>query len=257
MTSRVLGPADIVALTDLLGPDGVLVVSPHLDDAMLSTTGLLTRLGRPTVVATVFAGSPDQARSVSDWDRYCGFDDASGAARVRAEEDRIACAVLGATALHLTGVDGAYGGGGGGLDELRAVLAGLPDGTTVLLPAGIGGHQDHVRVRNDGLRWLTGRTRVGVQLYADLPYAAALWHWGAEGSERVLGDRHALRTIAMLDDPPAEAVLRWVRLSGAEWAVKRRAVWAYASQLAPLSVTARGLMSCPGPLQTEAVWRIR
>jgi LmbE family N-acetylglucosaminyl deacetylase len=229
----------------------VLVVSPHLDDAVLSTAGLLGRWGRPTTVVTAFAGMPEPAEPVSDWDRFCGFDDARVAAQVRAAEDRAACAGLAVTPMHLSHIEG-----NSELTELRQLLTALPNGTTVLVPAGIGGHVDHVRVRDTALTALADGTGP-IHLYADLPYAANLWLWGQPAHADRLSGPAALQTIAALADAPRQAVVDWVRLTAAEWARKRDAVWAYASQLACLSLTARSFMSYPGPLQTEATWRIR
>jgi LmbE family N-acetylglucosaminyl deacetylase len=238
-----------------LAEGSVLVVSPHLDDAVLSTAGLLIRRGRPATVVTVFAGAPAAGEPVSDWDRLCGFDDARVAAGVRADEDRRACAHLELSAVHLDHVEGGHGDCD--LADLRHLLTTVPGGTTVLVPAGIGGHRDHIRVRDAALAALADGGPGPVHLYADLPYAANLWHWGQPAhSDRLCGPA-ALRAIAALPEAPAQAVLDWVRLTAAEWARKRRAVWAYASQLGCLSLTTRSLMAYPGPLQTEATWRIR
>jgi LmbE family N-acetylglucosaminyl deacetylase len=232
------------------------VVSPHFDDAVLSLAGLLTRWGAAATVLTALGGRPAGSTPASDWDRACGFDDAATAAATRAGEDRTACARLGFTPVHLGGLDRAYRDRtGDDLAELPGALAGVAGGTPVLLPAGIGGHPDHIRVRDAALAALRAAGHEPVYLYADLPYAANLWHWDRPESDRLDGPA-ALAAIAALADRPAAARLDRVRLSTAEWAAKRNAVWAYASQLAPLSMTVRGLMFCPGPLQTEAVWRI-
>jgi hypothetical protein len=49
-----------------------LVISPHLDDAILSAGQFL--VGRPHVtVATVFAGTPPTTDVLTSYDRSCGF----------------------------------------------------------------------------------------------------------------------------------------------------------------------------------------
>ena len=236
----------------------VVVVSPHFDDAVLSVAGLLSRWGATATVVTALGGRPGTGTPVSDWDRLCGFDDPVTAATIRAGEDRAACAHLGFTPIHLGGLDSAYRGPAGPEDdlaELSSALAGVARGVPVLLPAGIGGHHDHVRVRDGGLAALAAGGHSPVYLYADLPYAGNLWHWGRPEFDRLDGP-HALATIAALATCPGTATVTQVRLTAGEWATKRAAVWAYASQLAPLAMTVRGLMLHPGPLQMEAVWQI-
>jgi LmbE family N-acetylglucosaminyl deacetylase len=226
----------------------IVVVSPHFDDAVLSTAGLLVRRNTPATIVTVFAGLPESAEPVSDWDRLCGFDNAQAATQTRASEDRDACRRLGLTAIHLSCVEGVDD-----LQPLRDLVSSLPEGTVVWLPAGIGGHHGHTRVRDAAL---TAAASGPVYVYADLPYAANLWHWGHPEFTSLDGTA-GLQAVAALKAAPARAALEVVRLSAIEWARKRDAVWAYASQLGPLSLKSRALMACPGPLQTEALWQIR
>ena len=72
----------------------LLVLSPHLDDAVLSC-GRLVAHYRGSVVATLFAGSPLPAL-VKDWDHNCGFADSDTAVASRRSEDRLALGSLGA-----------------------------------------------------------------------------------------------------------------------------------------------------------------
>ncbi|GAA2272545.1 PIG-L family deacetylase [Nonomuraea roseoviolacea subsp. roseoviolacea] len=106
----------------------VLVVSAHLDDAVLSwggTIAALTRRGVRVVVVTVFAGCggdpmPPFAALYHSWWRQAGADadaetligaaadTAAGGMRLRRQEDATACEVLGAEAVHLDFVDALY-----------------------------------------------------------------------------------------------------------------------------------------------------
>ncbi|MBN6051720.1 PIG-L family deacetylase, partial [Nonomuraea sp. RK-328] len=104
----------------------VLVVSAHLDDAVLSwggTIAALTRRGVRVVVVTVFAGCggdpmPPFAELYHTWWRQAGTDaealvgaaadTAAGGMRLRRREDARACAALGAEAAHLDFVDALY-----------------------------------------------------------------------------------------------------------------------------------------------------
>jgi LmbE family N-acetylglucosaminyl deacetylase len=88
--------------------DRLIVVSPHLDDAVLGCGHLLAQ--RPgAVVITVFAGRPPRRERVTPWDAAAGFgpgDDVVGARRM---EDRRALGALGARPLWLPFLDAQYG----------------------------------------------------------------------------------------------------------------------------------------------------
>jgi LmbE family N-acetylglucosaminyl deacetylase len=86
-----------------LGPRAC-VLSPHLDDAVLSLGAAIAcaaREGAEVTVLTVLAGDPLSDAPAGTWDRRAGFRTAGEAARARAEEDRQACTLLGATPVHL------------------------------------------------------------------------------------------------------------------------------------------------------------
>ena len=73
----------------------LLIISPHLDDAVFSCANLL--LENPgAVVVTVFAGIPAKRNDVPDWDRSCGFTSTRQAMLARRREDRLALRLLGA-----------------------------------------------------------------------------------------------------------------------------------------------------------------
>ncbi|MBH5335919.1 PIG-L family deacetylase [Streptomyces pactum] len=205
MTTATRPPIDAAALIEAIGPGRRdrpwLFVSPHLDDGVLSAGGVLAaarRAGVDTVVATVFAGtatgpvtSPFATELVRLWG--LGTDDPVGGRRA---EDRAALAEVGARPVHLpvpdaifrttagTGealyptVEAVFAGAPRGDDpairevrrELAAVLAAL-EPAVVVGPAGIGGHVDHVLVR-DAVTALAGADGPVLMLYEDLPYAA-------------------------------------------------------------------------------------
>ena len=84
----------------------VLVLSPHLDDALFSSHALISA-GHPEVW-TVFAGAPSTP-GVTDWDRGCGFNDSRDLMAARREEDRAAFATLPGVAFrHLDLLERAY-----------------------------------------------------------------------------------------------------------------------------------------------------
>lgn len=175
--------ADIVTGT-------VLVLSPHLDDAALSVGGVIASLVAArtrVVVGVLFDGRPhgelsSAARAFHD---QCGHGD--DAMTHRAVEDRAALRVLGAERLAASLPEALYRTAGGQVlypsrdaifgpvsqedcadGQVAEVLRRWVDSTgcaTVLAPAGVGGHVDHVLV-SAAARELS----VQVALYEDLPY---------------------------------------------------------------------------------------
>src|SRR4051812_31256393 len=87
------------------------VLSPHLDDAILSVGGVLhaaSRRGFDTAVITVFAGDPRDRGAAGGWDVRSGFSSREEAVRVRRREDALACAAVGATPIWLPYPDDQY-----------------------------------------------------------------------------------------------------------------------------------------------------
>lgn len=123
----------------------LVVVSPHLDDAVFGA-GRLLAAHRGSTVVTVFAGVPEPGLR-TDWDRLCGFADGREAVLARREEDREALRPLSAHPLWLDFLDAQYAPAperGALVEALRGVLASTPS-DTVLAPCGLF-HSDHVRV---------------------------------------------------------------------------------------------------------------
>ena len=155
----------------------IVVLSPHLDDGVLSLGACLARAARGgsrVTVLTVLAGSPTSASASGPWDEACGFRTAGEAARVRREEDRRACVLIGATPVWLPFGDQQYGVGADDATVLAAMAEAIGEAETVLVPGFPLWHRDH--------RWLArlvvesglGNARIG--FYVEQPYA--LWHSG-------------------------------------------------------------------------------
>jgi LmbE family N-acetylglucosaminyl deacetylase len=88
--------------------DRVVIVSPHLDDAVLGCARFLAVHPGATVV-TVFAGNPDAYPSPPRlWDVQSGFGPDDDVMEARRREDRAALARLDATPLHLGFVEHTY-----------------------------------------------------------------------------------------------------------------------------------------------------
>lgn len=87
--------------------DPMVVVSTHLDDGCLSAGQAISGWPGATVL-TVCTHAPEEPMS-TDYDQRSGFSTAREACYCRRMEDRAACAVLGASPVHLGMVDGQYG----------------------------------------------------------------------------------------------------------------------------------------------------
>ena len=89
--------------------DRVVIVSPHLDDAVLSCARFMSVHPGCTVV-TVFAGNPPEYPTdpMRLWDVQSGFEPGDDVMEARRHEDRAALAILGATPVHLDFVEHTY-----------------------------------------------------------------------------------------------------------------------------------------------------
>jgi LmbE family N-acetylglucosaminyl deacetylase len=151
----------------------VLVVSPHVDDAVLSCGHLLARAEQALSV-TVFAGVPARYPSpLEGWDRDCGIVPGDDIMAKRRGEDARTLEILGISARVLDFLDLQYRNGE--KPDTKRVAGDLPtvidefEPTTIALPLAIQ-HPDHrdclsaalaSRRRGDRRDWLC---------YAEFPY---------------------------------------------------------------------------------------
>lgn len=168
--------------------DPLVIVSPHLDDAVLSCGQLMA--GRPdTVVVTVFTGTPAHRGASTSYDRNCGFDNAHQAMGRRRQEDAAAMHVLNAVSRHCGFIDHQYA------PDKRPELCDIADAIAreviasdavgILAPAGLG-HPDHLLVAA-ACRLLD--MDLPITVYEELPYRVmhaeqvpgALAEWGIRG----------------------------------------------------------------------------
>jgi len=214
----------------------MLVISPHLDDAVLSCGCLLASHPGSTVL-TVFAGTPPDAQRLTAWDERCGFRSAEEAVAARRREDLAALAQLGAHAQWLDFCDGQYGCTPA-LDELAvtleaALLELLPD--VVLYPLGLH-HADHLLVHDAtavALRALSGAIALA---YEDVPYRAM--HGELQQRLSALASSGLCSTPARLHADAAQPL-------------KSRALQAYASQVRAMSADELDNATLP-----ERCWRL-
>jgi LmbE family N-acetylglucosaminyl deacetylase len=206
----------------------VAVVSPHLDDAVLSVGASMraaARRGASVTVVTVRAGDPTSQTPADASNRAMGFATAGAAAVARRSEDLRACSVLGVQPVWLDFPDDRNEEApppGELAHALREELAGYD---VVLIPGFPLVHPDHLAVSQMVLENLRPERALG--LYVEQPYAT----WNAMARSR--GPRRTRAagqaTLALRVSPAP----RWHR-SGArpdDWLAKLRAVGEYRSQL--------------------------
>jgi LmbE family N-acetylglucosaminyl deacetylase len=246
-----------------------MILSPHLDDAVLSCWDALEGSEKAGVV-NVFAGVPPAGASAGWWDISNGGEDSSQTMLLRMEEDRAALALAGREALNLDFLDSQYRQLSQPLEPLLdALCAVLPGGAEVWAPAAIPPplenphtrdgrtpHPDHLLVRSAALSlWARGYR---IALYADLPHASAGgWpEWvtgGATGDQGRVGNlwRNCLAGVGIDDNQGAKVT----RLPGEAFERKVRAARHYASQVQALE-RGFGRLDDPALLGYEVVWRL-
>jgi LmbE family N-acetylglucosaminyl deacetylase len=203
-------------------PFMLLVISPHLDDAVFSC-GAAIAAASDAIVCTVFAGIP-HASIVTDWDTQCGFANAHQAMRARHAEDAAALDVLGARPLHLDFLDSQYAGDHAATpDDIAAALADAIRTTacrTLVMPLGLF-HSDHELVhRACRQAWLADES-VTCIAYEDALYRRM---------DGLLQTRVAqLATDGIVATPVSERID--IASASRHHDAKQRAVSRYASQL--------------------------
>jgi LmbE family N-acetylglucosaminyl deacetylase len=212
---------------------GRLIISPHLDDAVLSCWHAITTAPEPATVVTLFAGLPSAAAKVAPWDRASGVTDPAEHVLRRRREDEAALGLCGARFVHCDFLDDQYRDWARPRRALIERLEELTkDAEEVWVPAGIGAHPDHVLAAEAALSATAGRRRV---LYADLPYATHRRAGLGAGERRALTPRQKvkaalIRSPYVPDRPPTP-----YRLTAEEQGAKRRCLDRYESQLPGLA----------------------
>jgi LmbE family N-acetylglucosaminyl deacetylase len=234
-----------------------LVLSPHLDDAVLSCWSIVAG-DAPREVVTAFTGVPAH-RGRSRWDAIAGAPDAATLMRARVIEDREVLGSVGVRAHHLGMLEHPQ-------RELRpepslrrlheAVRAAVPRASRVLAPLALGTeHPDHVLLRRYALRLARGGMRV--ELYADVPYATVYgWpHWvtGAAPVPHLDVDAYWAESLAAV---PSRGPAKVVVLDAQQAASKLAAMRRYATQFATLDRGPIGQLSNPAVHTYEVRWSV-
>ncbi|MET3900498.1 LmbE family N-acetylglucosaminyl deacetylase [Devosia sp. UYZn731] len=233
---------------DLNSYKTILVVSPHLDDGVLSVGGLIEKAaanGADVIVATAFTADtpPGMAISPLAIELHELWNLGSNPFEHRRNEDIAAVGALGGRTLHGPLLDALYRTDRDGNflyptrqsifsqppdhDDVGEALSHLLDQwiaevspDLVLTPLGVGRHADHIQTTN-ALRRLAKVRTMTVALYEDMPYATGVFPVAAPDTV----DAALKRTLWQV----AGSQIVPVDLAG-----KLNAIAAYASQIADI-----------------------
>jgi LmbE family N-acetylglucosaminyl deacetylase len=223
----------------------VVVVSPHLDDAVISLAATIARAakaGARVRVLTVFAGNPASGQPAGGWDQRGGYTTEGAAAAGRRAEDRAACAIVGAEPVWLDFPDGDYAGDRQPETVFAAVADALGGADAVLVPGFPLTNPDHAWLAELLLGRALPCARVG--LYAEQPYRYM-----------VRGERRRLEVPAQIA-PRLPHGIEWTFPAHiSDVRLKRTAILAYESQLPLLGFTAKRRRKLHRMLLDEALHR--
>lgn len=238
-----------------MAAEKAVILSPHLDDAVLSCWHVLRGPGQVTVI-NVFAGVPPRDSGASWWDRQTGATDSAARMVERRAEDRAAFDIAGRTATYLDFLDEQYEPNDQSVGAIAAALRDLIDPETVVYaPAALGEHADHERVRSAALELAAAGQEV--RLYADHPHAVRQgWPAWVNGAKTQAGvdvaagwDRRLHAAGVTRLRPPVH------HLSSAEQEQKLRAASAYHTQISALAAEFGEIPGFPA-IPDEIVWPV-
>ncbi len=236
-----------------------LLLSPHLDDAVLDCWSVLTS-DRDVRVVNLFTGAPAAGR-LAQWDAITGARDSAERVRARVAEDACALGRAGRSPVNLPFLDAQYRRPppAPSLDELDLALSSVTGrASRVHVPAGLGGHPDHVLARRYGRMLL--RAGLPVSAYAELPYCV-LHGWPAWVDGRAL-DPHRnvdvfwLSFLKGLPELPPLRSARVERLDDGAASAKLAAMACYETQLPCLDYAASGVLADPAIHRFEVSWEL-
>jgi LmbE family N-acetylglucosaminyl deacetylase len=221
-----------------VGPP-VLVISPHLDDAVFGCGELLAACPG-SVVVTVMAGRPAQYAACTPWDALAGFREGDDVVAARREEDRAALALLAGRPVWLDFLDSQYRDS----PTIEAIAVALEAAIldsgleTILLPLGLF-HSDHHLTHAAALAVVRRRPERSWFAYEDALYRRVA-NLGTARLAALQGDGVDAVPVAV---PP-----------GDRRETKRQAMQRYASQLRALATP--GKPGYEDALEPERYWRL-
>jgi LmbE family N-acetylglucosaminyl deacetylase len=209
------------------------IVSPHLDDGILSCGELLA--AHPgSLLITVFTGGPAIVDPLPVWDQLCGiFHPGDDVPAVRRQEDIEAAETLATRCVHLGFWDAQYRdaplygySGPRDIDLTAAIATALRETfeenavDTIIIPIGIW-HEDHRITASACLDIAEGSSDVDCWIYEDLPYRAESPRDLAIAKKALHSRGHQMSPLDLIFDRFPDR--------------KRHALEQYASQLKPLA----------------------
>jgi hypothetical protein len=233
-----------------------LILSPHLDDAVLNCWSVLAG-GEPVVVVNVFAGLPP-AGAPAEWDRLSEARDARSRMAERHEEDREALGAVGASAVNLGLLEEPYRGWRSpSLASIDGALAEqVASASRVYAPLGVT-HTDHKLVRRHALG--IGAGGVPVTLYGEVPqgslYGWPHWATGERPRRYLVPEAHWEDALVQAGLDPA-ARPRVARLDDEQSAAKLRALEAYRTQFPALDGGPIGVLRNRAIRDFELFWDV-
>jgi LmbE family N-acetylglucosaminyl deacetylase len=221
---------------------------------VLSAWSVLRSPGETIVVNFCTAVPPPGPPA--EYDRMKAATDAASFMEARLAEDAEALALAGCRRLNLGFPDLQYSDGPLAPDAVReALLEAAPAPSAICAPAGIGGHPDHLVVRDVAIE--IGRVRSApVSLYADLPYAVRVgwpaWVSGAPPRDHLVPEVRWERFLPR----HVELEPRVSALGPDEAALKLRALEAYRTEFAVLNAGPLDRLRNPEVIGFELFWEI-
>jgi LmbE family N-acetylglucosaminyl deacetylase len=208
----------------------VVVVSPHLDDAVFSlgaTIANSVQHGARVEVLTVYGSEPTSDAPAGPWDINSGFKTEGESATSRREEDKRACRVLGAEPRWLNYGSEPYERHGSDAEIWSAVDSATRGADWVLIPGFPLAHPDHAELSKLLLSKGLGGS---VGLYVEQPY--------------LFYERRQTRapSVATVLQPTIGSSLTWTRfpMDKGLRRTKMEACRQYTSQLRQLGMGFRG-----------------
>jgi LmbE family N-acetylglucosaminyl deacetylase len=240
------------------GTGPVVVLSPHLDDALFSLWSVVSGAGDVAVV-NVCTGIPPP-EPVPRWDRVTGATDSAEHMRLRLAEDREALAHVGRDPVGLGLLDAHYGRPSVTASEVvRRTGDHVEEASVLYAPAALGGHADHRATREAAFRIVEG-SGIPLRLYADFPYAVRFgWpHWVSGEPRELHRAPDADWELWLADVPcgPAHLRPRVRRLSEAEASARLLAMRLYRTQFAATNGGPIGRLENSYALRFEVVWEV-
>ena len=186
--------------------DEIIVFSPHLDDAALDCADHILawkKLGLHVRVVTVFTKSASQSPADSSCDSLDALE------RRRTYEDKEAMRLLGVSWNHLSFADeevrrkknwygtserlGLEAPNARILGALVSAITPFRNGSLFVSPLGIGGHIDHLLVR-EAAQFKTDPA--AICYYVDYPYALSVLNWTRSDILRVIRRKKSIKVMS-------------------------------------------------------------